>query len=337
MGSMRRALFVFGIATALACGSGGSGGRDSDGTVTGTDSSGSSDTVTANDDRGSGSTTTTTEPGGTSTSGADTSTGDDDGPFVPPPGTECAYGFFSSYFDEDNGPEHADLRDLAFAHIVQRVEELQACGAGVTLGGLLSLMIFEGGGAPVAFFNDRCSENSYDASATCWTVPIARYSYQYGLAPMHTSNFHPCADVGWTSMMRARLLEAATAAGFSATPAEIESVAAELQTICPGANPTAVDYWILAAHDVFGVPTDTAGNDLAHAGTFPFFEPRVMIDLFFDALEPTSASLVDDNTAIAVFGGGEASSDDPAKQAMILALWEDWQAEHCPLRHGERA
>lgn len=335
MGSMHRVLFVFGIATTLACGGGGAGGRD--GAGTGTDStagapegSDTSDDTAGTNDGGPGSTSATTTTGDATTSGADTSTGGDDGPFVPPPGTECEYGFFSSYFDEDNGPEHADLRDLAFVHIVQRVEGLQACGAGVTLGGLLSLMIFEGGGAPVAFFNDRCSENSYDSSPTCWTVPIARYSYQYGLAPMHTSNFHPCADVGWTSMMRERLLEAATAAGFSATPAEIESVAAELQTICPDAEPTAVDYWILAAHDAFGVPTDTAGNDLAHAGTFPFFEPRVMIDLFFDALEPSCASLVDDETAIAVFGGGDASYDDPAKQEMILALWEGWQAEHCP-------
>lgn len=336
MTSMRRALTLLGVATTLACGSEGPR-RDSSAAGTSTDSTTGAPTAsnTSNDigtDAGPSSTSTTPTPttGDPATTTADTSTGGDDGPFVPPPGTECEYGFFSSYFDEDNGPEHADLRDLAFAHIVQRVEELQACGAGVTLGGLLSLMIFEGGGAPVAFFNDRCSESSYDSSPTCWTVPIARYSYQYGLAPMHTSNFHPCADVGWTSMMRARLLEAATAAGFSATPAEIESVAAELQTICPGAEPTAVDYWILAAHDVFGVPTDTAGNDLPHAGTFPFFEPRVMIDLFFDALEPSCASLVDDETAIAVFGGGDASYDDPAKQEMILALWVGWQAEHCP-------
>jgi hypothetical protein len=334
---MRRALFIFGVATTLACGGGGSGGRGWDGASTGTESTagvpegshGSDDAVGASDS-GSGSTSSATATGDPTTSGADTSTGSDDGPFVPPPGTECEYGFFSSYFDEDNGPAHSELRDLAFAHIVQRVEELQACGAGVTLGGMLSLMIFEGGGAPVAFFNDRCSENSYDSSATCWTVPIARYSYQYGLAPMHTSNFHPCADVGWTSMMRARLLEAATAAGFSATPAEIESVGAELQTICPGAEPTAVDYWILAAHDAFGVPTDDAGNDLANAGAFPFFEPRVMIDLFFDALESSCAALVDDETAIGVFGGGDASYDDPAKQELILSLWEGWRADHCP-------
>jgi hypothetical protein len=41
-------------------------------------------------------------------------------------------------------------------------------------------------------------------------------------------------------------------------------------------------------------------------------------------------ALVDDETAIAVFGGGDASYDDPAKQALILSLWVDWQAEHCP-------
>jgi hypothetical protein len=78
------------------------------------------------------------------------------------------------------------------------------------------------------------------------------------------------------------------------------------------------------------VPIDDAGNDLAHAGEFPFFTPAVMIDLFFDTFEPSCVALTSDEAAIAVFGGADASYDDPAKQALILSLWRDWQAEHCP-------
>jgi hypothetical protein len=142
-----------------------------------------------------------------------------DAPAVPPPGTSCEYGFFSSYFDKDNGATFAALRDATFLHLVSQVSSLQACGSKITLGGMLSLLIFEGGGAKVAFFNDRCAENSYDKSAACWNNPKARYSYQYGLAPVHTSNFHPCADVAYTSKMRARLAKAMGDAGFAPSAA----------------------------------------------------------------------------------------------------------------------
>jgi hypothetical protein len=147
---------------------------------------------------------------------------------------------------------------------------------------------------------------------------------------VHTSNFHPCADVGWTSMMRARLEAAMDAAGFAPSDDEIATVAGELATFCPGSEPTRVDYYILSAHAVFAVPTDAVGNDLPNAGVYPFFTPRVMIDLFYDTFEPSCAALGSDEAAIAVFGGADPSYDDPAKQAQILALWHDWQARNCP-------
>ena len=254
-----------------------------------------------------------------------------DAPFSPPSGTACEYAFFKRYFDKDNGPSYAALRDATFMHVVDRVAALDACGAKITLSGMLALMIYEGGGARVAFYNDRCAENSYDKSASCFTNPKARYSYQYGLAPVHTSNFHPCADVAYTSKMRARLEKAITDAGFSPTAAEIASVAADVHTFCPGVTPTLVDYYIVSTHAVFAVPKDGTGNDLKNAGKFPFFSPRVVIDLFFDEISAGGcAALSSDNQAIAIFGGSDASYKDPAKQASILKLYGDFKAASCP-------
>lgn len=247
-----------------------------------------------------------------------------------PPGTACEHAFFASYFDRDNGSAYAALRDTSFTHIVDQVDALHACGAQITLGGMLSLMIYEGGGAKIAFFNDRCAENSYDTSATCYDNPKARYSYQYGLAPVHTSNFHPCADVTYTSRMRDRLATAITAAGFSATSTEIASVDSQVKTFCPSSTATLVDYFILTTHSQFGVPTDTTGNNLPNAGVYPFFTPRVVIDLFFDMLSGSCASLTSDEAAIAVFGGGDTSYQTASKQAAILKLWRDYQAANCP-------
>ncbi len=251
-----------------------------------------------------------------------------------PPGEHCEYAFFESYFDRDNGAAYASLRDSTFAYIDQQVKALRACGANVTLGGMLSLMVYEGGGAKVAFYNDLCSQNSYDTSPTCWTDPKARYSYQYGLAPIHTSNFHPCADVTYTSMMRARLAKALANAGYAPSATAIAAVAGDLHTFCPSSTPTIVDYYILTTHSAFGVPKDSTGNDLANAGKYPFFDPPVVIDLFFAALSGSCSSLTSDDAAIAVFGGSDTSYRTASKQAQILALYGDFQAQHpalCPL------
>lgn len=283
-------------------------------TTTGTESSGAGD-----------SSSTGSSPGGGSTEGGDSSTGE---PF-PPPALQCEYDFFAFYFEKANGAMQPGLRDEAFAAIAGRTAELQACAPGVTLGGLLSLLVFEGA-ARVAMFNTKCAENSYDNSPTCWDNPKARYSYQFGLAPVHTSNFHPCADINWTSKMRGRLQTALDAAGFVPAADAVAGVADALHTFCPDAAPTAVDYYILTAHSAFGVPTDASGNDLEHAGQFPFFTPAVMIDLFFATLLPACMQIGSDNDMIAIFGGGDPSYDDPAKQAQILGLWGDWQARHCP-------
>lgn len=243
----------------------------------------------------------------------------------------CEYGFFKNYFDEDNGTTYATLRDSTFVHVVDQVKALQECGAKITLGGMLSLMIFEGGGAKVAFYNDRCKENSYDRSANCWENPEARYSYQYGLAPIHTSNFHPCKDITHTSKMRSRLAKAMLDAGFMPSASAISAVGDELKTFCPSATPTIVDYYILTAHSAFGVPKDTSGNDLPNAGKYPFFTPRVVIDLFFATISGGSCiALTSDEAAIIVFGGSDGSYRTPSKQALILKRWGDYKSATCP-------
>ena len=247
-----------------------------------------------------------------------------------PPALECEHAFFAKYFDRDNGMGLEALRDESFTYIASQVDTLHACGAQITLGGMLSLMIYEGGGAKVAFFNDRCAENSYDSSSTCYTNPKARYSYQYGLAPVHTSNFHPCADVAYTSKMRTRLANAITAAGFSATAAEIASVDSQVKTFCPSKAAEMVDYFILTTHSKFMVPTNTTGNDLKNAGVYPFFTPRVVIDLFFALISGSCPNLDSDETAIGVFGGGDATYRTATKQATILKLWRDFKAANCP-------
>jgi hypothetical protein len=263
--------------------------------------------------------------------GGDVRDATDGGPYVPPAGTSCEHAFFSSYFDRDNGTKLRALRDATFTFIVEQVKALQGCGAKITLGGMLSLMIYEGGGAKVAFFNDKCAENSYDKSPACWTNPKARYSYQYGLAPVHTSNFHPCVGAPYTAKMRGYLEKAILAAGFSPTAAAIASVTSDVHTFCPTATPTIVDYYIVSTHDVFAVPTNTTGNDLPNAGKYPFFTPRVVIELFFDEISAGGcATLTSDGQAITVFGGADTSYAKPTKQATILALWRDYKAANCP-------
>lgn len=252
-----------------------------------------------------------------------------------PPEAACEHAFFRKYFDAGNGAAYASLRDETFAYVAEQVAALDACGAGVTLGGLLSLMVYEGGGAKVAFFNDRCAENSYDASSTCWANPKARYSYQFGIAPVHTSNFHPCADVTYTSMMRKRLAAAIANAGFAPSAAAIAGVAADLHTFCPSSTPTVVDYYILTAHSAFGVPKNSTGNDLPNVGKFPFFTPRVVIDLFFASISGSCAALTDDAAAIGIFGGADASYRTAAKQQQILALFRGFVTANPTLCAGK--
>src|SRR5205823_4296753 len=100
-------------------------------------------------------------------------------------------------------------------------EALQKSGANISLGGMLALLMYEGQGR-LAHYNTRCSENSYDKSAECWTNPKARYSYQLGLGAVHTSNFHPCRPPGGHPI-RKHFEDIARAESFAPTDEQLTS------------------------------------------------------------------------------------------------------------------
>src|SRR6266446_1556972 len=54
------------------------------------------------------------------------------------------YAFFKAAFDQSNGSDFGAERDAAFSMFAQRVEALQKAGAKISLGGMLSLLIYEG-------------------------------------------------------------------------------------------------------------------------------------------------------------------------------------------------
>src|SRR2546422_214729 len=52
------------------------------------------------------------------------------------------YAFFKAAFDQSNGNEFGAERDSSFSIFAQRVEALQKAGAKISLGGMLSLLIY---------------------------------------------------------------------------------------------------------------------------------------------------------------------------------------------------
>ncbi|MBN1770391.1 MAG: hypothetical protein JXB32_03950 [Deltaproteobacteria bacterium] len=247
----------------------------------------------------------------------------------------CEVRFFVSEFDEHNTDptgtvDLAALRETALAAVLAAVEELRACGAEVTPGPMISLLLWESG-LRVGHYNTRCEENSYNRTETdCDVVAEALYSYQLGIGGFHTSNLHPCKDRTYTSRMRTRFLELAAAAGYPVDAGLVTpALAARFHEVCPSDEPTAIDYYILGAHDVFGIPRDGQGNHLAAYGATPFFEPAVSIGITFREISASCASIDSDREAIEAFGGADASYGTPAVQDAILRAWVEFSAASC--------
>lgn len=247
----------------------------------------------------------------------------------------CEERFFVAEFDARNADPSGELdlvgiREDALAAVETEIAALQACGAGVTLGGMMSLLLYEGGFRAGAY-NTRCEENSYHRTESgCDAVAEALYSYQFGIGAIHTSNFHPCKGGDYTGMMRAALLERAAAAGFPVDPGLVTpEIAARFGEVCPDASPSAVDHYLLGAHDTFGVPRDDAGNHLAAVGAFPLLSAEVSVGLTFRVLHGACASIADDRDAIATWGGGDARYSDPARQDQILSYYRQFASAHC--------
>jgi hypothetical protein len=130
-------------------------------------------------------------------------------------------------------------------------------------------------------------------------------------------------------MMRAQVLEKAAAAGFDTAPAIPAALAQRFATVCPTKTPTAVDYYLLGAHDPFGIPKNTAGNYLAGYGTFPLFSPKMSIALTFRELTGACATIANDRDAIRIFGGADASYAQMAKQDQITSYYRNFAAANC--------
>jgi hypothetical protein len=250
----------------------------------------------------------------------------------------CEDRFFVSKFDANNKDPSGTLdlvaiREESLAAVRQAVADLQACGATVTLGGMMSLLYYEGA-FHVAAYNTLCEQNSYNKTATdCDVVAEALYSYQFGLGGMHTSNFHPCKGGSYTQGMRQRFLQEAAKAGFSTDVSLIppgSALATRFKEVCPQATPTAVDYYLLGAHDVFGVPKDDEGNYLAGYGKFPLFHPAVSVSLTFAEISGACSQIDGDRDAITLFGGSDTSYGSTSKQNTILAYYDGYQAANCP-------
>jgi hypothetical protein len=247
----------------------------------------------------------------------------------------CAERFFVSEFDQRNTDSSGDvdlfaIREAGLAAITDEVDALQACGAGVSLGGMLSLLLYEGGFRAGAF-NTRCDENSYhNTSSGCDAVAEALYSYQFGLGAIHTSNFHPCKGGSYTQGMRQQFLDAADAAGYPVGDQLVTShVSQRVAEFCPNATPSAVDYYILGAHDPFGIPKNDRGNALGSVGDFPFLDPAVSIELTFSILSSGCADISDDRDAIARWGGGDSRYSEASFQDGILAHYDNFAAANC--------
>jgi hypothetical protein len=248
----------------------------------------------------------------------------------------CEDRFFVSEFNARNVDptgtiDLAALREDSLAAIKAEVAELGSCGATVTLGGMMSLLLYEGAFRAAAF-NTLCLENSYNRVATdCDAVAEALYSYQFGIGAIHTSNFHPCKGGAYTQSMRQLFLQRAQAAGFSVDPGLMTpALTTRFHTVCPSATPNAVDYYLLGAHEVFGIPKNASGNFLAGYGRFPLFTPRISIAMSFHELSVSCANLHSDRDAIRIFGGADASYGTTTKQDQILSYFNNYKTANCP-------
>lgn len=246
----------------------------------------------------------------------------------------CEDRFFLDRFDSRNEDPSGELdmfaiRERSLMAIKAEVESLQACGAEITLGGMLSLLMFESA-LRAGSFNTRCNENSYhNTESDCDVVAEALYSYQFGIGAIHTSNFHPCRGGSYTQGMRARFAEIAAAGGFPTEGLAMPALEERLQEVCSDATFSAVDYYILGAHEPFGIPRNANGNHLVAVGEYPFLDPHVSVPLTFSILYNQCATITDDRVAIARWGGGDARYGETAYQNNILAHYGNYAAAHC--------
>lgn len=258
------------------------------------------------------------------------------------------YAFFQTYFQRANqradGVHREKELNEAFQAISDNVAEIQRFAPNVTLGAMLSLIVYESGDK-LAFYNTRDSENSFDPGKKLpgvpklapgrpfWRQPLARYSYQLGLVPIHMSNFRPC--IAGTQSARKSFDTLAQAQGIAPTTRQLASVQQDFAEVCQKAlkpvedHVQSVDYFILAAHTVFNVPKDNSGSDLDELESYPLYFVRITTPLFFiEILNGAKAGrITDDSSAIFRWGGGDPPHKQSEKQARILRDWTQFSIQ----------
>ncbi len=247
----------------------------------------------------------------------------------------CADTFFITEFDDINVDPSGELdmfniRESSLAAIKDEIETLQSCGADITLGAMLSLLMWEAA-FRAGSYNTRCNENSYhNTESDCDEVAEALYSYQFGIGGMHTSNFHPCKGGSYTQGMRDLFMDLADQAGYS-TDADLmtEQLTERFHEVCPNDSPTAVDYYLLGAHDPFGIPKNDNGNYLEAVGVHPLMDTAVSVPLTFNILHGQCDTIDDDREAIAIWGGGDERYATQEHQDSILSHYNNFQAANC--------
>lgn len=238
------------------------------------------------------------------------------------------YRYFSIVYRRRNPTESAERLDAVFTALADEYATVRKTSPKVTLGAMISIMLYESAGHE-RYFNTRDTENSFksrlDHATPFADQPLARYSYQLGVVPIHTSNLRPC--MAGTEPARLKFDDLVARKGLAPTAAEIESVRPEFAVACQAAikthidgRPEAADYFILNAHRIFRIPANAAGSAPPPPRPFPFFDPSITAPIFFRALEATPG--LTDSTAICVWGGNDTSYCDPTKkQAEILGPW----------------
>ncbi len=145
------------------------------------------------------------------------------------------------------------------------------------------------------------------------------------------SNFRPCLAGTQPARKRFEAL-LSQVPGISVTLEQLNSVKEDFEKVCQTARKPmkdqvlAVDYFILAAHTDFHVPTNSAGSDVQELKNYPFFFSRITAPLFFSTILSAAsgprATVTDDSSAIVAFAGGDPSY---AKRAIqILQPWTDF-------------
>jgi hypothetical protein len=131
-------------------------------------------------------------------------------------------------------------------------------------------------------------------------------------------------------MMRSRFLGELRAAGYPTDPFVPPHVVSRVQSFCPGTPATAVDFYLLGAHEQFGIPTNNIGNHLAPSFmAFPLFSPVVSVNLTFAELMNQCGGIGSDREAIRVFGGMDPSYSYWSTQDKIFGYYKRFAASHC--------